>query len=77
MREALSVPARPRLRQAAPARTASRSTRRRIYFARDVLMGAALCAQDGTPYPHPDLAEKAAAMLVGRPAPDDEPDTTA
>jgi glycosyl transferase family 92 len=48
-----------------------------IYFARDVLMGVALCAQDGTPYPHPDLAQKAAAMLVGRPAPDDEADTTA
>jgi hypothetical protein len=46
-----------------------------IYFARDVLMGAALCAQDGTPYPHPDLAQKAADMLVGRPAPDDEADT--
>jgi hypothetical protein len=43
-----------------------------ILFARDVLMGVAVCAEDGAPYPLVDLVHKAAALLdprrAGRPA---------
>jgi hypothetical protein len=34
-----------------------------LFLARDVLAGVAVCAEDGEPYPHPDLVHKAIDML--------------
>jgi hypothetical protein len=34
-----------------------------VHLARDVLAGVAVCAEDGEPYPHPDLVHKAIEML--------------
>jgi hypothetical protein len=44
-----------------------------LLFARDVLAGVALCAEDGEAYPHIDLVDKAIRLLspagIGRPQP--------
>ncbi len=34
-----------------------------LHLARDVLAGVAVCAEDGEPYPHPDLVHKAIELL--------------
>jgi hypothetical protein len=81
LRDEALVPYAPAVREAlermarrAPERSASPSPdEQAIMFARDVLAGVALCAEDGVAYPHLDLVDKAIRLLspagIGRPQP--------